>query len=206
MNAMNVNATMAATNNYAAMNYQECLKMADYFTAMAEAKRQAALNSILAQMAMYGISANELNGHILNDCADSASTSETIIETPVAEENNEPIVETMEKSVFDSLALNEPYNPMAVDMENNDTSDDEDLSSMDDLLSDDTRYATKMTSIKKTKRLPSMDDLLSGDPDLFHMGYITNPKTEKYKQDKRIFDATGISPTLTTHGNSLVLI
>lgn len=214
----------AATPNYAAMNIQDLIKMSEKnnsiileamkqteeINATIQAKRQEAFESILSQMKVFGITFDELSTRL-------PGTTPSSLEQPIS---GNPSI----KDVFDEPAFKETYKPKAAmkkavaavpevktlesPMAEEDTNTNEALPFMDDLLADDPRYAPKRISIKKRKKLPLMDDLLSGEPinALLMMGYTTDPETEKYKQDKRIFSPAGIAPTLTTHGNALINI
>jgi hypothetical protein len=88
---------------------------------------------------------------------------------------------------------------------------DEELSSLEDLLSDDPEYKAfyhPATPVKKNHRsLPSLDELLSGEPinRILCQGNL-EPKGAAYRQHSRVCHADGIIPTETATGQTLVYI
>ena len=88
---------------------------------------------------------------------------------------------------------------------------DEELSSLEDLLSDDPEYKAfyhPATPVKKNHRsLPTLDELLSGEPinRILCQGNL-EPKGAAYRQHSRVCHADGIIPTETATGQTLVYI
>ncbi|MBP5391581.1 MAG: hypothetical protein J6Y40_05835, partial [Bacteroidales bacterium] len=87
---------------------------------------------------------------------------------------------------------------------------EEDLPSMEDLLSSDPEYLSfyhPKTSQKNNRNLPTMDELLSGEPinKILCLGNLT-PKGAPYRQHTRINHSNGIIPTETATGQTLVYI
>lgn len=136
---------------------------------------------------------------------------------PENNEEEENKVETA--SIWDNPALTAPYYPVAAKkseasaapektpVENS----DEELSSLEDLLSDDPEYKAfyhPATPVKKNHRsLPTLDELLSGEPinRILCQGNL-EPKGAAYRQHSRVCHADGIIPTETATGQTLVYI
>jgi hypothetical protein len=146
---------------------------------------------------------------------DEMETEVSINPEPQEENNVEPKV----TSVFDLPELKAPYNlvaakkseapaaPEKIPVENS----DEELSSLEDLLSDDPEYKAfyhPATPVKKNHRsLPTLDELLSGEPinRILCQGNL-EPKGAAYRQHSRVCHADGIIPTETATGQTLVYI
>lgn len=135
---------------------------------------------------------------------------------PENNEEEENKVETA--SIWDNPALTAPYNPVAAKkseapaasektpVENS----DEELSSLEDLLSDDPEYKAfyhPATPEKNNRSLPTLDELLSGEPinRILCQGNL-EPKGAAYRQHSRVCHADGIIPTETATGQTLVYI
>ena len=147
----------------------------------------------------------------------------TLVDDPISinpeteeEENN---VEKDVTSVWEHPALTAPYNPV-VAKEDVSTPEpemtpvektEEELTSMEELLSDDPEYkeyyAPKHPEKKSYRALPTMDELLSGEPinRILCMGNL-NPKGAPYRQHSRLNHVDGIIPTETATGQTLVYI
>lgn len=144
---------------------------------------------------------------------DGEEETEVSINPEPQEENNGVSKMT---SVFDLPALKAPYNPVAAKkkvstpVEKTPVAEtEEELPSMDTLLSDDPEYKAlyhPIIPVKKTS-LPTMDSLLSGEPinKILCLGN-TDPKGKSYRQNNRICHAGGIIPTETASGHTLVYI
>ena len=134
---------------------------------------------------------------------------------PEHKEENE-VVEVAD--IWKHPALQAPYNPLSI-KENVTTSapeqtpvveTDKELPTMEELLSDIPEYKkffTPKTPGKKTRRLPAMEDLLSGKPvnQILCVGNL-NPKGSPYLQHTRVCHPSGIIPTETATGHTLVYI
>ena len=136
---------------------------------------------------------------------------------PENNEEEENKVETA--SIWDNPALTAPYNPVAAKKseapaapeKTPEENSDEELSSLEDLLSDDPEYKAfyhPATPVKKNHRsLPTLDELLSGEPinRILCQGNL-EPKGAAYRQHSRVCHADGIIPTETATGQTLVYI
>lgn len=120
--------------------------------------------------------------------------------------------------IWNHPALKAPYNPLAIKKsvakpapEQTPVAEtDKELPTMEELLSDVPEYKkffTPKTPEKKTRRLPAMEDLLSGKPvnQILCVGNL-NPKGSPYLQHTRVCHPSGIIPTETATGHTLVYI
>ena len=91
------------------------------------------------------------------------------------------------------------------------TESDENLPSMDSLLSDDPEYKEfyhPVTAVEESNRsLPTLGELLSGEPvkQILCMGNL-DPKGTGFRQNTRICHVDGIIPTETASGKTLIYI
>ena len=135
-------------------------------------------------------------------------------------ENNEEEENKAETaSVWYNPALTAPYNPVVAKKSEAPAASektpvenaDEELPSLEDLLSDDPEYKEYYASaspVKKNNRnLPSLDELLSGEPinRILCLGNL-EPKGAAYRQHSRVCDPDGIIPTETATGQTLIYI
>lgn len=141
-------------------------------------------------------------------------------EDSINPENNEGEENKAETaSVWDNPALTAPYNPVVAKKSEAPAASektpvenaDEELPSLEDLLSDDPEYKEYYASaspVKKNNRsLPSLDELLSGEPinRILCLGNL-EPKGAAYRQHSRVCDPDGIIPTETATGQTLIYI
>lgn len=224
---------MAASTDFAAMNYQDLLALAKNLNSVLDAKRQEALDSIASQIMAIAATPEELasrlgRGYVFSTVSQDAEETtlalpevaltctpereasvETLESSPVAsgdEENKEaPVTE----SVFDHPALKASYHP---DEKKDEAAaaPEEPQSSLEDLLSDDPRYKEYFapeSPVKSTKRDLTMDELLSGEPvnKIMLMGNVL-PKGALFRQHTRISHTDGIIPTETATGQTRVYI
>lgn len=110
------------------------------------------------------------------------------------------------KSVFDNPAFKEPYHPMEA-KSTNDSKENEELTSMAELLSDASEYkvnADKETPINSSnsRTLSTMDELLSGKPVKRILCLGNFKRKGEFRQHDRICDAKGVCPTLTAMGST----
>lgn len=142
------------------------------------------------------------------------------IEEPVSinpeEENKSEEVVT---SIWDHPALTALYNPVVTKKEVSTSApettsvekSDEELTSMEELLSDDPEYkefyAAERPMKKNSRSLPTMEELLSGEPinRILCQGNL-EPKGAPYRQHSRVNHVDGIIPTETATGQTLVYI
>ena len=138
---------------------------------------------------------------------------------PLALPEHEEKNETVEMSdIWNHPALQAPYNPLSIKEsvtkpapeQTTVAEADKELPTMEELLSDVPEYKkffTPKTPGKKTRRLPAMDDLLSGKPvnQILCVGNL-NPKGSPYLQHTRVCHPSGIIPTETATGHTLVYI
>ena len=137
----------------------------------------------------------------------------------VSESQENKTVETKTTSVFDLPALKEPYNPLKTRKsvptpkpeKTSVEETEEDIPSMESLLSDDPEYKAfyhPVTPRKKNNRtLPTMDELLSDEPvnKILCLGN-EQPKGKAYRQHTRINHVAGIIPTETATGKTGIYI
>ena len=141
---------------------------------------------------------------------------------PIGEQvsiNPENNVEKEVTSIWEHPNLTAPYNPMVVKEEVSTPEPEvtpvekteEELSSMEELLSDDPEYkeyyAPKHPEKKSDRTLPTMDELLSGEP-INRILCLGNevPDDKAYKQHYRISHVDGIIPTETATGQTIIYI
>ena len=132
---------------------------------------------------------------------------------PETNEEEENKVETA--SVWDNPALTAPYNPVAAKKSEApavpEKTPDEELPSLEDLLSDDPEYkeyyAPAYPEKKNNRSLPTLDELLSGEPinRILCLGNL-EPKGAAYRQHSRVCHPDGIIPTETATGQTLIYI
>lgn len=117
------------TTNGSAMNYQDCIKLAAYYAELAQKIKEETIDSILIQMAMAGITIDDISNGFASSKPTSTQKQEVIsgneqttpaipeaVQTSAAAEgveNNESSTQMKPKSAFDDPALDAPYVPKA---------------------------------------------------------------------------------------------
>lgn len=226
---------MMNTMNISGMSYEELVAMSIAIQQAINNKKDEAMKEIARayQKALaLGITEEEMKAYFSAETTSQETlaipeTTQVVEEvTPIEElvsinpegkeENN---VEKEVTSVWEHPALTAPYNPM-VAKEDVSTPEPEvtpvektevELSSMEELLSDDPEYkefyAPKHPEKKSDRALPTMEELISGKPinRILCMGNL-NPKGAPYRQHSRLNHVDGIIPTETATGQTLVYI
>lgn len=215
---------MKKTMNYDGMSYNELvaekIELEKKISKMREQDMKRAFDELLKN---YSATKEEILKLYFGENTTTQTVPETHKDEIPQEEtvsiNIEPKEENKEENLWNHPALQAPYVSQAAkkstaDLKPEKTSvkkTEEELPSMEDLLSDVPEYKelyTPKAPVKKNNRsLPTFDELLSDDPinRILCMGN-ENPKGAPYRQHTRINHIDGIIPTETATGKTMVYI
>ncbi len=190
---MSYNEMVARFNELVATSY-EYLK-AIYFKKEEETKE--AVRAYKTAMSNLGYTEEQMKDCLSTEDLPEGFPHQEILALP----------ETTQKVDEEATTVAEPISitPVSVEQE------EETLSSLEDLLSDDPRYkafyAPEHPEKENHRSLPTLDELLSDEPinRILNLGNEL-PKGAPYRQNNRICHAKGMIPTETATGQTLVYV
>lgn len=210
--------------NLSEMTYKELVKLSIDLPQMMAIKRANEVKDALREMmAIYGLTKEEMKSYLDGeDSINPANTQdeedptevvvipEMVESTPIEGEEPLALPESSQKGE-EVTPIEEQVSiiPENEEDENNVEKTEKELTSLEDLLSDDPEYkeyfAPKHPEKKSDRTLPTIDELLSGEPinRILCMGNLL-PKGAPFRQHTRICHANGIIPTETATGQTLI--
>lgn len=201
-------------------------KSREYERAMAIMRANEVKEALRILMDSYGLSKDDMKSYLdgedsinpiitqeVDDPTETVVIPEVVANTQT--EDEEPLA-LPESSQVDEVETEVSINPESQEEKIADpktpmVETEEELPSLDSLLSGDPEYKTfyhPVTPVEKNYRvLPTMDELLSGEPvnTILCLGNLT-PKGTAFRQHTRVNHAGGIIPTETATGQTLIYI
>ena len=203
------------------MTYKELVKLSIDLPKMMAIKRANEVKDALREvMAIYGLTKEEMMSYLNGEDSinpantqDEEDPTEVVVIPEMVEntllEGEEPLAHPDSSQEAEEVTPIEEQ--VSINPENNVEKSDVELTSMEELLSDDPEYkefyAPKHPEKKSDRALPTMDELLSGEPinKILCLGNEV-PDDKAYKQHYRISHVGGIIPTEIATGQTIIYI
>ena len=231
-NSINKIEEMIKDNLSAGMTYDELESMVDVlsrakdetyarFLAKKNEEKRSITREYIAKMASFDLTQEEVMSLINMEISTLPDMDEWCARVVGQEEYNNVVVPDTTVPEYPNLDAAKSVVSLVSDTQENktvipikdstSTEPEEDIPSMENLLSDDSEYKAfyhPVTPKKKNNRtLPTMDELLSGEPvnKILCLGN-EQPKGKAYRQHTRINHVAGIIPTETATGKTGIYI